>query len=565
MSEPQPLTLSPPTTLDWSRPDTPVASNFGDIYFSTDGGLNESRTVFLNGCGLPEAWQKTERFIIGELGFGSGLNFLATWQMWDQTKPKKGHLHFVSIEKFPFDKSQLSKALSTWPEIAHYAEQLIQAWPGRGKGFHRLHFGDISLTLIHDDIDPALKALNMKANAWFLDGFSPNKNPAMWSPNIMQNVANLSAAGARLASFTVAGHVRQALTNVGFNVERKEGYGRKRHRLEAQFGGKFEPFHYETKPGPLIIGAGIGGMSLARAFLRRGIKPRLIEDPSHILASGNAAALIKPRLDLQDRPESRFFLSSFIYALKQYEHSSLLQGVTQIAKSDKEALRYQKLCKYSPLSNEHLGLSAQKNLELPSSIVIDPQQVRQNLLSQIDIEPIKISNLNAIASPAFIAVGYGIRELIPEWPVRFSRGQVTWAQLNKDVKSAMSYGGYALPLTDGLLLGATHDRLVEGKNPYSLNPHDDEKNIGLLESNLNIKTKLLNKTSRASIRVTSADTLPVIGKLSNAEHFVLTGLGSRGFVFAPLLAEALASHYYGDPSPIEKAVWQKFSAKRLFN
>ncbi len=565
MSGPQPLTLSPSPDLDWSRPTTPAASDFGDIYFSTDGGLNESRTVFLHGCGIPEAWQKTERFVIGELGFGSGLNFLATWQMWDKTKPKNGHLHFVSIEKFPFDKAQLSKALSAWPELSHYSERLIKAWPGRVKGLHRLHFGEVSLTLIHDDIECALDALNMNANAWFLDGFSPNKNPAMWAPNIMQSIAHLSAPGARLATFTVAGHVRTALANAGFNVERKAGFGRKRHRLEAQLEGKFKPFHYSTQSPPLIIGAGIGGISLARAFLRRGIKPRLIEDPAHILASGNPAALVKPRLDLQDRPESRFFLSSFLYALKRYEGTSLCQGVTQIAKSEKESIRHQKLCTQAPLPKEHLATGLQQSLELSTSLVIDPQQVRLDLLDQIDIEPLKVTDLDAISSPAFIAVGYGIRQLIPDWPLRFSRGQISWALPNKTVNSAMSYGGYALPLTAGLLLGATHDRLGKSQDPYVLNSHDDEKNVALLEAMLNVKTRLSNKPSRASIRVTSADTLPVIGKLQDTEHFVLTGLGSRGFVFAPLLAEALISHYYGDPSPIEKAVWQKFSAKRLFN
>jgi len=112
MPTPKPLTLCPSPQLDWSRPGTPAATDFGDIYFSTDGGLDETRTVFLKGCGLPNAWNGSERFIIGELGFGSGLNFLATWQMWEAHKPENGHLHFVSIEKFPFSKADLKQALS---------------------------------------------------------------------------------------------------------------------------------------------------------------------------------------------------------------------------------------------------------------------------------------------------------------------------------------------------------------------------------------------------------------------------------------------------------------------
>ena len=112
MAAPLPLTQCPPAQLDWSRPGTPAATDFGDIYFSTDGGLDETRKVFLDGCGLPENWQDKTRFTIAELGFGSGLNFLAAWQLWAQTAQPHQRLHFVSIEKFPFDSKQIRRALS---------------------------------------------------------------------------------------------------------------------------------------------------------------------------------------------------------------------------------------------------------------------------------------------------------------------------------------------------------------------------------------------------------------------------------------------------------------------
>ena len=104
MPAPEPLTACDPPRLDWSRPGTPAATDFGDIYFSVDGGLEETEAVYLRGCGLPERWQGRSRFSIGELGFGSGLNFLAAWRMWNNHKPGGGHLHFVSVEKFPFSK-----------------------------------------------------------------------------------------------------------------------------------------------------------------------------------------------------------------------------------------------------------------------------------------------------------------------------------------------------------------------------------------------------------------------------------------------------------------------------
>lgn len=563
MPAPRPLTLCPPPNLDWSRPGTPAAPDFGDIYFSTDGGLDETRTVFLGGCGLPEGWQEAECFTIAELGFGSGLNFLAAWQLWERTKPKNGRLHFVSIEKFPFDKDSLSQALSAWPELAEKASALLMQWPGRVRGLHRLHFGDVSLTLVHDDIEPALESINMRADAWFLDGFSPSKNPDMWSADVMNKLASLSAAGARLASFTVAGSVRRALTDAGFDVERKEGFGRKRHRLEAYLPGPERGLSKNDYPQPVIIGTGIGGLSLAQGFLRRGIVPKVIEDPDHIAASGNAAALIKPRFDLQDRPESRFFLSSYLYALEFYRGFILTQGVEHRGKNEKEKARHQKLLSQKPLSDGHITESKNGALFLPQALVIDPLRFQQSILSNVDYEAKKLEELPDGRSPVFLAAGYGIRALLPDWPLRYSRGQLSWTHSHSQFHGAVSYGGYALNVKDELLIGATHDRLVPDENPFDLKHEDDRKNLEQFETHLGLKPNPSETPSRASVRVTTSDTLPAIGKTRTGIR-VLTGLGSRGFVFAPLLAEAIISDYLGEPLPIEQSVWEKFSANRLF-
>ena len=562
MPPPRPLTQCPSAQLDWTRPGTPAAPDFDDIYFSTDGGLEETRLVFLKGCGLPENWSETERFVIGELGFGSGLNFLATWQMWDAKNPPNGHLHFVSIEKFPFDKEQLSRALEAWPELKPYARQLIQAWPGRVRGFHRLHFGEVTLTLIHDDIESALSDLDMKANAWFLDGFSPAKNPDMWAPEIMTRLGEFSATGATLSTFTVAGSVRQALTQAGFHVEKKEGFGRKRHRLEASYSGKATKFSYQDFDAPIIIGAGIGGLSLASAFLRRGLKPILYEDLSHIAASGNPAALIKPRLDLQDRPESRFFLNSYLYALQAYQDTILSVGVKHIPKSESEALRYQKLLQQNALGKAHFQEGSEQTLLFPQALTISPLSFRNRTLEAVEYKSQKLDYLPSDKTSYFIAAGLGIKDLIADWPLRFSRGQITYVSPKAPLPQATSYGGYAIPLDDELLIGATHARLMEGRDPFALDSEDDTKNIVQFETYTGLKAANMAKTSRASVRVTSADTLPVIGQ-TDLGHFVLTGLGSRGFVFAPLLAEAIVSHYLGDPMPIAQSVWNKFSVNRL--
>ena len=554
MPAPQPLTQCDPPLLNWSRPATPAASDFGDIYFSVDGGLAETETVFLKACGLPEGWQNRQRFVIGELGFGSGLNFLAAWRMWNSNKPKDGRLHFVSIEKFPFDAAQLKQALSAWPELETYSSALISAWPGRVKGFHRLHFGDVTLTLIHDDISDALDELDAQIDAWFLDGFSPAKNPDMWSGDIMKKLAELSAPGARLGTFTVAGTVRQALMDAGFEVEKKTGFGRKRHRLEGRLNGK--PLSENPLAPPTIIGAGIAGASIARAFKRRSITPTVIHDPEHIAASHNAAALIKPRLDLQDRPESRFFLGSYLYALQAYKAHGVMEGVEHLPKNDSETARFKKLNHQAPLPSEHFNfVEGENRLLLPSALVIKPKVIVEDWLSDISLskEPQSKTNITILAA------GYGLKKLLKDKdiPLRFSRGQLTWAKA--EIDKPVTYGGYALPLKEGLLLGATHQRLDEA-DPFALKESDDHKNLESFENYTGLKAPKSDKPSRASIRVTTADTLPLMDKIDD-NLWLFTGLGSRGFVFAPLLAEAIVSHLCGDPLPIAKSVWERFKIR----
>ena len=554
MPAPTPLTQCDPPQLDWSRSGTPAATDFGDIYFSVDGGLAETETVFLKACGLPERWQGQQRFTIGELGFGSGLNFLAAWRMWETTKPKGGRLHFVSIEKFPFDAPQIKQALSVWPELEPYSAQLIKSWPGRVKGFHRLHFGDVTLTLIHDDISNALDELDAKIDAWFLDGFSPSKNPDMWSVEMMQKLAMLSAPGAKIGTFTVAGAVRNALTEAGFTVEKKEGFGRKRHRLEAYFPGEIQDA--TTPPTPTIIGAGIAGASLVKAFARRGITANVLHKADHPAASHNAAALIKPRLDLQDRPESRFFLGSYIYALNAYEPQALKIGVIHIPKSEAETERYIKLNNQAPLSREHFSFDdAQNKLALNKSLLIEPKSVLGDWLSDISLSETAMTS----AELTILAAGFGIRDMLKDddIPLRFSRGQLTWAEA--EIETPTTYGGYALPLKEGLLLGATHQRL-DGVNPFDLKPEDDVQNLNNFEKFTGVKVRQAKAPSRASVRVTTADTLPMMGQLEDG-RWILTGLGSRGFVFAPLLAEAIVSKICGDPMPIAKSVWDKFGIR----
>jgi len=204
--------------LEW-RDGAPVSLRFDDPYFSINDGLAEARHVFLGGNRLPERF--CDGFHIAELGFGSGLNLLAAWKMWEEagmTSP----LRFTSFEAYPMDKGEMAQALAVWPELAEYAKRLLAA------GI-QMRTETLELNVIIGDARTTLPKWGGKADAWFLDGFSPAKNPELWSSQIMQAVGDHTAPNGTFATYTAAGHVRRALAEAGFNVTRPSGHGNKRH------------------------------------------------------------------------------------------------------------------------------------------------------------------------------------------------------------------------------------------------------------------------------------------------------------------------------------------------
>lgn len=574
MAEPQPLTLCPPAEIDFSSKTVPEATRFGDIYFSTDGGAQETRAIFLVACGLPDAWQNRDYFAIGELGFGTGLNFLETLRLWRESgfETSEKVLHFISVEKYPLDKEQLWEALKFWPGDMTLKMALVKNWPGRVKGFHNLSFGNVHLTLIHDDVNAALEQISGSIDAWFLDGFSPAKNPDMWSERVAKQLARLSRPGTRLGTFTVARKVRDALIDAGFIVEKKQGFGRKRDRLEAWFPGNVVSAS-RPKISPVIIGGGIAGASLAYSCLARGIKPVIIDPSDGTAASGNPSAIIKPRLDLQDRPESRFFLSSYLYALHRYQNLRCVieNTVRHKCMSEKEQDRYQRLLAQGVLPNGHFSqYEASNDFIFPEAVIIDPAMARASCFEGSDVVMGKAHTFNngqvqdengqviAEGSHVIWACGYGIRALprFKDLSLRYSRGQLSW--MKGALQMTSTYGGYGIPLGGHTLVGATHKRLDE-HSPFEPRAEDDVENFEKFEAAFGVHPLPAGLPSRSSVRVTTPSTLPMI--FNQHKEWALTGLGSRGFVFAPLLAEAIIAKICGEVLPVSEKVWTRFQAR----
>jgi tRNA 5-methylaminomethyl-2-thiouridine biosynthesis bifunctional protein len=585
----QHLCATPKPDLEWRDDGSPLAREFDDIYFSVDGGLAETKNVFIKGCGLPDAWHDKDVFTVGELGFGSGLNFLAVWDEWLKTAREDQRLHFVSIEAFPFSQDQFRQAIKGFSALQPLGDQLCRHWPGQVKGVHRLHFGNVTLSLFHMDVDTALPQMNARINAWFLDGFSPAKNPDMWSADVFNHLARLSHPYARVATFTVAGHVRRGLSEAGFDVTKKPGFGRKRERLEAIYAGDVtEARHTHTLP-PIILGGGIAGASVCRAFERRNMQPILIDpDPKlDTAASGNPAAMVSPRLDVQDRPESRFFNAAYLYALAAYEAAAdenadcvLSRGITHLAQTPEQAKRFSKLANLHALPPSHLKSLPETNissggLAYDGAALINPKAVITRWTqsaTRINKAAARLENTDGMwtvydkdgeilaqSSLVFMCVGANVLSVAQPYDpadIRFTKGQICWGDIPGALrglipKRTLSYGGYAAPYQRGVLLGATHDHVGPGQDADT-NHADSVKNWDQFLTAIHPEQQENLPSSwhaRASVRVTTTHTLPLAYPLDD-NLIMLSGLGSRGFMVAPLLGEALVSEALSEPSPL---------------
>ncbi|MGO1345373.1 tRNA (5-methylaminomethyl-2-thiouridine)(34)-methyltransferase MnmD, partial [Chromohalobacter japonicus] len=207
-----PLTALSAPDLEWRADDVsdaPYSSVYDDVYFSRHDGRAETVHVFLDGNRLPErfaAWREARPFVIGETGFGTGLNMLCAWTCFEQHAPAEARLHLVSTEKYPFPRDALARALAIWPDLAAQARPLIDQWPEPLSGVHRLWLSErVTLDLHFGDAAERLTRLDGRVDAWFLDGFSPAKNPDMWQPELFEAMANVSRPGATFATFTCAG------------------------------------------------------------------------------------------------------------------------------------------------------------------------------------------------------------------------------------------------------------------------------------------------------------------------------------------------------------------------
>jgi tRNA 5-methylaminomethyl-2-thiouridine biosynthesis bifunctional protein len=621
------------SSLEW-RNGQPYSTLYGDVYFSTDAdnprqGIEETQYVFLNHNQLHERWLSlsSSTFVIAETGFGTGLNFLSASQLWLNTAPQHARLHFISVEKHPLNRGQLLQANTLWPEFKTISDALIEQYTTLTEGFHRfsLLHGRIILTLLIGDATNMFSQLHAKVDAWFLDGFSPAKNPEMWQPDLYAQVARLSKHHATFATFTSAGNVRRGLESVGFTVKKSTGYGKKREMSYGQF-NIGQTYSSSQQKSVIIIGAGIAGCSTAYALANRGWQVTLIERHPAIAqeASGNPRGVIYPRLASHNTTQDQLALSSYLYTLRQLTQLALtktdidLCGLLQLGFNSREATRLLEidrrdlgdhLARYISAmeASDIAGIQLTNNaLYFPYAGWVNPSAFCAALSKHPNIKLILNTEIlslvkqkdrwHVLTSEAEIAHAETIVIANANDAVRFDqtadlplsavRGQMSTIEASphsKNLKVVVCTEGYLTPsLENTHCLGATFSNHETSTDVRQADNHSNLVMIKDISVDLN-DLDSDKMQGRAALRCTTPDYLPLVGELLDAaslkqsppKHisptpilpkyeglFVHIGHGSKGLTTAPYCAEILASIMSQEPLPAPTSLIQALNPNR---
>ena len=577
------------------RDGVPYAAGFDDGYYSAEDGLAETRHVFLDGNDLPDRLAGAAHLTIAETGFGTGLNLLAVMAL--LARHPNCHLDFISLEAFPMDAAMMAQAHAPFRELAGHAGALRAALPPRWPGYHLVPLcdGRLSLHLHYGDALDILPSLEFQADAWFLDGFAPARNPRMWQADVLAEIGRLTRAGGTLASFTAAGDVRRGLEVAGFEVERIPGYGRKRQMIRGRRGGSMTA--PATAPHRVaVIGGGIAGASVAAALRRRGAEPVVIERGAGLGtgASGNRMALQSPRLTVDHNAMSRLSAAclSFASRLSDAADATVGYGVVALDAPPRMAERHAIFRKQrwprdllQPLRPDHLPAQPsgdEAGLFYARGRAIRPDRLLAHLTGDLMIRhnttvkamvpgdgDVRLDTIDGTAhvfDAVVLASGADLQGLLAgaglALPLGISHGQVSHVPAHlaavDALLSGVSFGGYLTPPLDGFHdLGATFTHDPFDPDDAAALAAGHAHNLGLLPAPWQGRINGADQHSfgaRIGRRASLPDRRPLAGPVTKAgpNVWMLGGLGARGFTLAPLLGEMLASRIMRRPAPLPR-------------
>ncbi|MCR6476263.1 FAD-dependent 5-carboxymethylaminomethyl-2-thiouridine(34) oxidoreductase MnmC [Variovorax sp. ZS18.2.2] len=598
-----------------------MTERFDDIYHTETGALAQARHVFLDGCGLPQAWAGQPQWRILETGFGLGLNFLTTWQAWRSDANRPRMLHFVSVEAHPVGADDLLRAAEAYPELASLARELVAQWHGLLPGFHRLAFDDgrVLLTLCIGDVQAMLRAQRFEADSLFLDGFSPQQNPAMWSPDTLKAVSRFARQGTGLATWTYARAVRDALSQNGFQLERREGLLPKRDCL----GGVFAPAWTVRRRGPAparievpgrcaVIGAGLAGAAVAASLARRGWQVTVLDAASRPAsgASGLPVGVLAPHVSPDDALLSRLTragirstwleLERLLEEGRDWRAGGVLErrpeGDTRVPAGWSDSGPNESW----PASAGQLtaaGLPA----DAPAIWHARAGWVRPSRLIEVWLRQPGVefrgnasvarvtrnadgwhlfdaaNHLLIAADRVVVAAGFESGRFAPGLPLQPVRGQVAWGRTNDSALPATPLNGDGhliahVPDAEGALLwlaGATFDRDSTDLAPNADDSAANRDRLARLHPTaaaaLGPAFERGEVNAWIGVRCASGDRRPLVGPLDEEASglWACTALGSRGLSFAALCAELLAAQWHGEPLPLPATLAKALGTQRL--
>lgn len=590
-----------PAELTLDGNGIPYAQAYEDCYFSASGGLEQARHVFLAGNDLPERWQDRD-FVILETGFGIGLNFLCTLQAWQALPGRR--LHYVAVEKHPFRLDDLKMLHPRWPELAPFAAELQAQWPLPLPGLHRLDFGTATLTLGFGDAATLLPQLTLSADAIYLDGFAPAKNPDMWSDTLFAALAKLAAPGATLASWSVFDDMMFRLSRAGFRLEKRSGFGTKRYMLSGSKPGPVLPAPTFRPRRIAVIGAGIAGASVAHALAARGHAVSVVEAAGAPAqgASGNLAGVFRPLPSLDDSRLARLLRAGFLLGRRRIGalpdgHRHGWTGVLHVARDEKHEATQRRIvaehflptefCRF--VDRDEASALAGWPVEMggwwfPQGGWINPPDLCRALLAGIDGHfGFRVERLDRTddrwrlagathtfeADDVVLANGIGAPRLVPDHalPIRAGRGLVSHipASVTPAFDIVATRLGYVTPAVDGIrCAGATMQADDLDAAPRLADHVENLHRLDMVLPGFGRDLDPARLDGRVSFRPMSPDRLPIVGPLSASEGlWIIDGFGARGLVFAPLCAELLASQIGAEPLPLETDLVAALSPARF--
>ncbi|AOB32441.1 FAD-dependent cmnm(5)s(2)U34 oxidoreductase [Bordetella sp. H567] len=589
----------------------PRSREYGDVYHAADGAWAQAHHVFLQGNGLPERWQGRPRFTVCETGFGLGLNFLALWRAWREDPRRPARLHLVSFEAHPLRADDLAALLARYAgdaAVSGLVRELAAQWPPLVPGIHRLDFekGAVTLTLGFGDACAMASSLDFVADAFFLDGFAPARNPRMWTPALMHALAAHAAPGATAATWCSAGAVRRALQDAGFAVEKRRGFAGKTHMIAAVHSGACQsagapPAHVA------VVGGGIAGAAVAQALSLRDIPVTVFDAQGAARAhQGHVAAALTPLVARDDNARARLSRAGSQRALARWGalpadarpwQCGTLQlsrdaGRAADAASVLQALAFPPswVCGVDAArASDIAGLPLSRGgLYFSTGMLVRPHALIQALAAAPGIRHVQ-ANIRRIdhgsggwrlytdtdeevgqAPVVVLANALGARdvlgasELLAPLPrlaqMHALAGEVTLLPehgLHGGPRCIVGGEGYLLPAVEGWCVagstyahGATESHVTAAGQAVNIG-----KAAGLLADAVPVRQWAASAGSLpgwAGWRAVLPGRLPAIGPVSHADClFLATGYASRGLSWAALAGDIIAARLCGEPAMLE--------------